>query len=315
MIACIFSGQGSQQAGMGRDLCRESAAARQVYATAADCLGLDLLDLDEVRMAQTRYAQLAIVTLSLAAWQAWRVAAGEAPPLAFAGFSLGEYSALGAAGVLALPDLLGLVDARARFMQEASGANPGAMYAVIGLDESRLLTVVGKPAYRGRVFAVNFNCPSQVVIAGFSEPTADCAAELQAEGARRLVRLNVSGAFHTPLMADAARQLADYARQLSFRSPEGPIYANRTGRAHGENPDWPAELAAHMASPVLWSEEVTNLRHDGCDVFLEFGPGKVLSGLVRKILPGCPAYPVEDAATLAGALAGSRRPSDQSLKL
>ena len=188
-------------------------AARAVYAEAADLLGLDLLQLDEEQLAQTRFAQLSIVTLSLAAWAAFRGPAAKLDrPLVFAGFSLGEYSALGAAGVLGLTDLLRLVNERARLMQEAADASPGAMFAVLGLDDEQ---AAGnrRPAgqYAGKVFAVNFNCPGQMVIAGCTDAAA-CAEELKAAGARRLVQLNVSGAFHTPLMAAAARQLAEFAR-------------------------------------------------------------------------------------------------------
>lgn len=301
MIACVFSGQGSQKAGMGADLCNASPAARAVYAQAFDCLGFDVLALDEEQLAQTRYAQLAIVTMSLAAWAAFNEQVPNLPPVAFAGFSLGEYSALGASGVLALPDLLTLVQERARLMQLATDAVAGAMYAVMGLDEPLLLEVVARPQFAGQVFAVNFNSPGQTVIAGFEAPAAACAEALTAAGARKIRRLNVSGAFHTPLMAEAARQLADYARRLAFQVPSAPFYSN-TGRILGPEINWPDYLAEHMCSPVLWTGEVQQMRNDGAEKFFEFGPGKVLTGLIRKIVDDAPVLPVEDTRTLGDAV-------------
>ncbi len=304
MIAGVFSGQGSQKAGMGQDLCQASPAARLVYAEAADRLGLDLLQLDDSQLAQTRYAQLAIVTLSLAAWQAFRTVGQLGQPLAYAGFSLGEYSALGAAGILSFADLLALVNERSRLMQEAAEADPGAMFAILGLDDDTLRGLVGQPQFAGQVYAVNFNCPGQIVIAGRADPASACAEALKTAGAKRAVRLSVNGAFHTPLMAAAARQLADFARQLTFRPPEGPFYSNTTALLVDSSVNWPDYLAAHMCSPVQWTAEVTAMQHNGCSAYLEFGPGKVLTGLIKKILPGSTVFAVEDSRTLADACSG-----------
>jgi [acyl-carrier-protein] S-malonyltransferase len=211
---------------------------------------------------------------------------------------------LGAAGVLELPSLLTLINERARLMQEACEATPGAMYAVIGFDDDRLLDIVGQPRYAGQVFAVNFNCPGQTVIAGFEAPAAACAEELTAAGARKPRRLNVSGAFHTPLMEPAAQKLAVFARGLTFHEPAGAIYTNTSGARMPAGTDWPAYLASHMCGPVRWTREILNMQQDGCHTFIEFGPGKVLAGLIRKILPdGTAALPVEDSVTLAAALA------------
>jgi len=302
MIACVFSGQGSQKAGMGADLSIANPAAQAVYSQAAEILGFDVLSLNEEQLAQTRYAQLAIVTMSVAAWAAFKAQAPALPAFAFAGFSLGEYSALGAAGVLSLPDLLSLVQERSRLMQEATDAVAGAMYAVMGLEEKLLIEVVNRPQFAGQVFAVNFNSPVQTVIAGLEGPAAACAEELTAAGARKIRRLNVSGAFHTPLMADAARRLADFAAKLTFSAPAAPFYSN-DGRQLTADINWPDYLASHMCSPVRWTEEVQLLQADGALQFLEFGPGKVLTGLIRKIAADLPALPVEDSKTLGEALA------------
>ena len=301
MIAAVFSGQGSQKPGMGSELCTASAAARAVYEQASGLSGFDVLALDKEQLAQTRFAQLAIVTMSLAAWAAFKEQVPALPPAAFAGFSLGEYSALGAVGVLDLPDLLALVQERARLMQDATDAVAGSMYAVMGMDEQLLLEVVARPQFAGQVFAVNFNSPGQTVIAGLEGPAADCAGELTAAGARKIRKLNVSGAFHTPLMADAARQLAEYARRLDFKAPVAPFYSN-TGRILASDVSWPDYLAEHMVSPVRWTGEVLRLQTDGADKFFEFGPGKVLTGLICKIVADTPALPVEDSKTLGDAV-------------
>jgi [acyl-carrier-protein] S-malonyltransferase len=306
MIASVFSGQGAQYAGMGQDLCGRSAAARRVYATAADVVGLDLLMLDEEQLGQTRFTQLSVVTLSLAAWHALRESCAFSEPVAFAGFSAGEYSAMGAAGVLELPDLLILVNERARLMQLAAEATPGAMFAVLGLDDEKLLAVVTAPAYTGKVFAANFNCPGQIVIAGLSEAAEACAEELKAAGARRISRLKVNGAFHTPFMEPAARELAAFAAKLPFRTPSGPFYSNLDGGRLPAGIDWPAYLASQMCHSVRWASETLRLQQDGCATWLEFGPGKVLTGLIRKTLPGVTPWPVEDSRTLDEAVAACK---------
>lgn len=308
MFACVFSGQGSQYPGMGRQLYACSPAARAVYDEAADRLGCDWLALDELQLARTEFAQPAIVIMSLAAWQAFRAgqAAGEAGAAAmapaFAGFSLGEYSALGAAGVLSLSDLLRLVRERARLMQEAAEKNPGAMLAVLGLEKERILAVLDRPEFQGQVFAANDNAPGQLVISGSAPAVGACSEALKTAGARRLVPLKVGGAFHTPLMAGAAAELSRFAAGLNFRNPAGPFYGNPTGNRLPAAPDWPEYLARQMVRPVLWVDEVRQLAQDGCSLFCEFGPGKVLTGLIRKILPESSVWPVEDEAGLSAAL-------------
>ncbi len=297
MIACIFSGQGSQKEGMGQDLCLSSGAAAKIYEDAKRQLGIDLLALTSEELAQTRYAQISIVVMSLAAYAALQEKKAF-KPAAMAGFSLGEYSALGASGVLSQNDLLDLVQERARLMQEASDKTPGVMYAVLGLDDQPLMDVVNRPEYAGKVFAVNFNCPGQVVIAGFESECAACAEALQAAGARKIRQLNVSGAFHTVLMQDAAERLAAFARSLTFNPPSCPLYSNANGQMIPDDVDWPDYLAAHMCSPVRWTSEIQNLEQAGIRTFIELGPGKVLTGLVKKIATDAVAMPGENQAML-----------------
>jgi [acyl-carrier-protein] S-malonyltransferase len=303
MIASVFSGQGAQYAGMGQDLCSRSAEARRIYAAAADIVGQDLLLLDEEQLSQTRFTQLSVVTLSLAAWHALRENGEWAGPVAFAGFSAGEYSAIGAAGVLGLTDLLTLVHERARLMQQAAEATPGAMYAVLGLDDAKLLEIVSSAAYAGQVFAANFNCPGQIVIAGLTEAAEACAEALKAAGARRISRLKVNGAFHTPFMEPAARELASFAARMPFKAPAAPFYSNLDGGLLPADIDWPAYLASQMCHSVRWTAETLRLQQDGCTTWLEFGPGKILTGLIRKTLPGVTPWPVEDSRTLDEAVA------------
>jgi len=226
MIACIFAGQGSQSVGMGQQLAASSAAARNIYADAAEVAGIDLLNLDESQLSQTRFAQLAIVTLSLAAFAAFREAGIPGQDMAFAGFSLGEYSALSAAGVLDTPAVLRLVEERSRLMQLAAEANPGAMYAILGLDDAKIEAILAQPEFAGLVYPVNYNCPGQLVIAGAEAETAAAAAAIKAAGAKRALKLNVNGAFHTRFMSDAAPGLAalpKHSISASLRERYTPI--------------------------------------------------------------------------------------------
>jgi len=296
---------------MGRQLAESSADARLIYEEASDFLGYQVLDLDADSLATTAYAQPAIITLSLAAWRAFSASQDriqtEALPLAFAGFSLGEYSAIGAAGLLSLPRLLELVRERGQLMQEAAEANPGAMYAVLGLDDDKIIGLLESERYQGKVYAANFNAPGQLVISGLEAPAADCADELRTAGARRIVKLNVNGAFHTPFMASAAAGLVRFARNLPFQSRPLAFFANPTGARKDEMLDWPDYLAMQMCNPVRWIDEVQAIAREGAAGFYEFGPGKVLSGLIRKIIPGMATWSIEDPAGLDAALQSLRQ--------
>lgn len=299
MIACVFAGQGSQYVGMGSQLAASSEAARKVYAEAADVLGLDLTTLDDTMLSQTRYAQLAIVTLSLAAHAALKAEGALQGPVAFAGFSLGEYSALAASGVLSLRDVLRLVEERSRLMQLASEQNPGAMYAILGLDDATVESTLSQAAFQHEVFPVNYNCPGQLVIAGSVDATAAAADALKAAGAKRAMKLAVSGAFHTRLMAPAAPGLSQFASQLTFSPPTGLLFSNRTGQAIAPDLNWPDYLADHLCNAVRWTDEVRALAQAGATTFIEMGPGKVLSGLIKKISSTAVVANVEDTASLA----------------
>lgn len=308
MFAFVFSGQGSQYQDMGQLLYRHSQAARAVYDAALELLDYDPLQLTSGQLSQTVYAQPAIVTLSLAAWHAlcaeWQkpdpAGKGRMLPQAagMAGFSLGEYSALGAAGILNIHSLLSLVRERARLMQEAAEAIPGSMAAVIGLDDRQIMTVLDQERFRDKVFAVNFNAPGQVVLSGYAAALPDCLDACSQAGARRVVALDVNGAFHTPLMAQAAEQLRTYAAGLHFAQTDMRLYSNMDGQPVPEQVNWPEYLARHLCSPVRWVDEVKALTTGGTTAFCELGPGKVLAGLIRKICPGLPVTSIDQPASL-----------------
>lgn len=307
MIAFVFPGQGSQSAGMGADLKRASRAAALVLEEASEVSGFDLTTLNEEALAQTRFAQLAIVSHSLAAYAALTAelpSSQTSIPNAYAGFSIGEYSALCAAGRLSLADTIRLVSKRSQLMQDAAANQPGAMAAVLGISDEAVLAVLTQPEFAGRVFAANYNAPGQLVIAGEADALAACTEPLKAAGARRIVPLAVNGAFHTRLMASAADPLAAYARTLEFRQSKDIVYTNRTGLPLAAAADIPAYLADHLQNPVFWTIEVSNLVEAGYNRFVECGSGRILSGLIRKINPTVGVWSVEDEKTLLIAVSG-----------
>jgi|LSQX01.1.fsa_nt_gb [acyl-carrier-protein] S-malonyltransferase len=280
MKSYLFPGQGAQTVTMAKEIVSEYPKALSIYEEARTITGTDLLDIEADSLDQTRFAQLAIVVHSVASLEKYRASLDRPEKAAVAGFSLGEYPALYAAGVIGFSDLLRLVDERARLMQEAAERNPGAMFAIIGLSDERVEEII---SHYDEVYAVNYNCPGQLVIAGKTSSAEAAAEALLAEGARRAHRLTVNGAFHTKMMKEAADGLEGFARKITFRAPQILIYSNTTAAPIPENTDFPAYLAKHMVSPVRFTEEIRRLRADGYDEHLELGPGRVLTGLVRKI--------------------------------
>lgn len=288
----LFPGQGAQHPGMGADLAEGSAAARKIFDAASETAGFDVLaacrDSSPEELSRTELSQITIFTHSLAA-----LAALEERGVAFeaaAGFSLGEYTALTASGVLTLADGLKLVRRRGQLMQAAADAQDGCMAAVLGLPDA-VVEDACKTA-NGIVLPVNYNCPGQLVIAG-ERKAVDAAAEAcKAAGARRVMPLAVSGAFHTPLMAAAAAQLREYAEGFSFSAPKIPVYTNLTGaRLAADN--LPAHFERHMVSPVRWTTLLQTAIADGFTSGCEIGPGKTLTGFARKIDKAFSCTPVE----------------------
>ncbi|MCI8624369.1 MAG: ACP S-malonyltransferase [Provencibacterium sp.] len=298
----LFCGQGSQTPGMGRELYEGSENVRRLFALGSEILGYDLAKLcfeaDEATLSRTEYAQPAIFAVSLAGLTALRDRGIE--PGAVAGHSLGEYGALCAAGVYSLEDGFQVVKARAEAMARAAGTSSGAMAAILGSDEETVAKVCGET--EGYVLPVNYNSPAQTVIAG-EEPAVLAAMEAFSQLGLRAVRLQVSGAFHTRLMAGAAGELAGAIREIPYQQPSLPYYSNLTGERMESFSDLPGYLRQHMVSPVLFTKELAALKAGGYESFIEVGPGKVLSGLVKRTLRGTRPLNVETAADLEKAAA------------
>ncbi len=278
----LFPGQGAQHPGMGVDLAEQSTAARQIFNAAGEAAGFDVLaacrDSAPDELSRTELSQIAIFTHSLAA-----LAALEERGVTFeaaAGFSLGEYTALTAGGVLSLADGLRLVRRRGQLMQAAADAQDGCMAAVLGLPDEAV-----EEACRGTgglVLPVNYNCPGQLVIAGERTAVEAASEACKAAGARRVMPLAVSGAFHTPMMQAAAAQLREFAQDICFQTPKLPIYSNLTGERLAVE-ELPVHLEKHMVSPVRWTALLQNAIRDGLASGCEIGPGKTLTGFARKI--------------------------------
>ena len=284
MKAFVFPGQGSQFPGMCKDLYDAHKEARELCQAADRLLGISLTEVmfsgtaDDLK--QTKVTQPAVFLHSVVAQRLMTI---ETPAMV-AGHSLGEFSALVACGALKFEDALLLVSARAQAMQAACEANPGAMAAVLGLPDEKVVEIC-EAQESGVVVAANFNCPGQIVISGEMEAVDAACAAMKEAGARRALRLPVGGAFHSPLMAPAAEYLKEAILKTEFHNPFCPIYQNVTAKAE-KNPDFIREnLLKQLTSPVRWTQTVQNMIADGANEFYEFGPGDVLKGLIRKINP------------------------------
>jgi len=303
-FAFVFPGQGSQAVGMMQAFA-DSAPVRAVFAEAADVLGEDLWRLVAEGPAEelnaTVNTQPVMLTAGYAVYRAWREAGGTKPALV-AGHSLGEYTALVAAGVIAFRDALPLVRFRAQAMQEAVPMGAGAMAAVLGLDDDAVRAVCREAARGEVVEAVNFNAPSQVVIAGHKSAVERAAVQAKTAGAKRALMLPVSAPFHSSLLSPAAAQLAEYMRGVEFRKPRIPV-VNNVDVAVVEDPAAIREALARQAcNPVRWVEVVRALASAGASDIVECGPGKVLAGLTRRIDAALKGHAIVDPQSLAQTL-------------
>jgi len=286
-VAVLFPGQGSQTVGMGRDLALRWPAAAQVFTNVDGALGTPLSDLcwngPEEDLRLTENTQPALLAHSIAAWKVLSSAGLEVG--AVAGHSLGEYSAVVAAGGLDLADAARTVRLRGRLMQEAVPVGEGAMAAVICLDDNLVEAACSdeETSGCGPVAAVNFNSPGQVVIAGSAAAVAGAAERCKERGARHVLPLPVSAPFHSVLMAPARKGLAPTLHELDFRPLTAPLYRNVDAAAVSSPDEVRDGLIRQVDAPVLWSETIRRMRADGFDTFVEVGTGKVLSGLVRRI--------------------------------
>lgn len=285
-LAFVFPGQGSQKIGMLAELAAEYSVVEETFAEASEVLGYDLWDLvqngEQDAINMTERTQPLLLTASVACWRVFS-ANHQARPGLMAGHSLGEWSALVCAEVIAFKDAVRLVQQRGKFMQEAVPAGVGAMAAIIGLDDDSIKTACAAAAGDGVAAAVNFNSPGQVVIAG-SKDAIDRAIELCKEaGAKRALPLPVSAPFHTSLMKPAADRLAEQIEATVFQAPATPVVHN----VHAQTETDPAKIKALMIeqiySPVLWVDCVQAMKQAGVEKAIECGPGKVLAGLVKRI--------------------------------
>jgi [acyl-carrier-protein] S-malonyltransferase len=283
MKAHVFPGQGSQFSGMGKDLYESSEIARKYFQLANEILGFDIAKImfegTEEELKQTSVTQPAIFLHSVID----ALVNDYGNPDAVAGHSLGEFSALVAAGVLSFEDGLRLVKVRAEAMQEACNEQVSAMAAVLGMEDS-LIEQICESITTEVVVAANYNTVGQVVISG-SENGVDLAIEkLKEAGAKRALKLNVNGAFHSPLMKSAEVALAEKIHQTEFKTPKCPIYQNVTAMPSINVAKIKENLIQQLTSPVRWTQTIQNMKAKGFEEFVEIGPGKVLSGLIRKTL-------------------------------
>ena len=285
-IAFIFPGQGSQYVGMAQDFYQSDPKARDLFNLAEGTTGLPLRRLifhgPMEELTETVNLQPAVTVVNLCLYQALQQAG--VTPQAVCGHSLGEYSALCAAGVLSVADTLAAVRQRGRLMQREAEKYPGAMMAVIGLTPEKLKGLVHPLTKEGPIALANFNTLEQTVISGSPELVAQAGNLAKAEGAR-VVPLKVSGAWHSPLMAGASADFTACLSKLTFTAPQLPIYLNATAGPE-TNPELLRQLmSGQLTAPVRWAELILNLKTAGVDTWVEVGPKNVLTGLVRKILP------------------------------
>lgn len=297
-LGFLYAGQGSQHLGMGQDLYEAYPAFRAVLDRAD--VGFDLKALcfqgPEQQLSQTRYTQPCMVAFAAGLTAVLR-GQGIAPDLV-AGLSLGEYSALAAAGVLEAQTAISLAAFRGKAMEEAAAGRDSAMVAVLGLDRERLLEAVREAEPLGTVVIANYNCPGQLVLGGERAAVQQAAALAKARGARRCVPLRVSGPFHTPLMAPAGAALEERFREIPFREPEIPVLFNCLGREMGPEDTIPALLEKQVQTSVYMEDTIRRLAELGVDTIVEIGPGKALIGFVKKTAPAIKTYAVETCADL-----------------
>ncbi len=285
MKAYVFPGQGAQFVGMGKDLYDNNAQAREMFEKANEVLGFRITDLmfegTEEDLKQTKVTQPAIflhsVILAASLGEEFR-------PDMVAGHSLGEFSALVAAGALSFEDGLRLVAKRAMAMQKACDLKPSTMAAVLALPDAKVEELCAE--VDDVVAPANYNCPGQVVISGTVEGIDAACEKMLAAGAKRALKLKVGGAFHSPLMAPAQEELAEAIEAAPSPQPIAPVYQNVDGRPHTDPAEIKANLIKQLTAPVRWTQDVEAMVADGADEFIELGPGSVLQGLVKKISRG-----------------------------
>jgi len=295
-IAFCFPGQGALEAGMGREIAEAVPAAMEVYRVGSEASGLDLqklcFDSPLEDLVETEVQQPALVATCLAILAAIRAEGLE--PDVVVGHSVGEFSALASVGAIGTPEAIGLVRERGLAMAEAARERPGSMAAILGLEDAEVENLCRKIL---GVWPANYNCPGQIVISGENDAVEECGAEAESLGARRAIKLKVSGAFHSPLVANAGRRLKPAVDRVRFHDPIAPFMSTVTAKIE------PATrlgslLVDQLTAPVRFTQAARELVHGGVTTFVEVGPGNVLSGLVKRIDKGVRTFSVNDLASL-----------------
>lgn len=303
--AFLFPGQGSQKVGMMQDLAAQYESVRNRFEEADEALGWKLSELifegPAEKLQQTQYTQPAILTASVAAYDLLAQAGITAEYLA--GHSLGEYSALVAAGSISFVDAVRTVHARGKFMQEAVPIGEGGMAAIIRLEREKIIAICEEISAQGKIVqAVNFNCPGQVVIAGTTDAVAAACEKMKEAGARRAIPLPVSAPFHSTLMQPAAEKLAQVLHTIEIKEAQIPVIANVHAQPVHTSAEIRESLVEQAAHPVLWEDSMHVLLAKGIDTVVEVGPGTVLSGFMKKIESGVHREHVEDVTSLEATL-------------
>ena len=302
MVGYLFAGQGSQYIGMGKDLYESFPQAKAVFDKADQVLGFSLSKLcfegPKEELTRTNNCQPAIVTTTIAAWEVFKSVNNIEPDSYAAGLSLGEYSALVAAGAIKFEDAVYLVRRRGEFMEEEAGKKPGRMLSVIGLDYAQVKGVCEEAS----VEIANLNCPGQIVVSGGAENIVKAQGLVKAKGAKLAIVLDVSGAFHSSFMNGASVKLAKELEKIKINIPRIALISNVTAKPALSVEEIKNNLVKQVASSVLWEDSMKFILSRGVSNFIEFGPGKVLKGLMRRIDPGSNVKTVEKKEDIQGGM-------------
>jgi [acyl-carrier-protein] S-malonyltransferase len=296
--AVVFPGQGSQTVGMGKDLFENSENAKLIFKEVDETLGRNLSNIifngSQEELNRTENAQPAIAATSLACLAVFKDKYSEFNAFSTAGHSLGEYTSLAASGVLTVSDTISLVSERGRLMQIACEENPGGMVALIGLD----LATVEEVCREAGTYPSNINSEQQIIISGDNNSLAIAVDLAKARGAKKAIKLKVSGAFHSILMEPARDSLIEFIDSLNFQDPEIPVVGNVKAEPLISSKDIKNELIDQLMSCVQWNNTIKYMSSNGCEQFIEFGPGKVLSGLIKRINSECEIHNIDSIESL-----------------